>query len=210
MSNSGFTGKELEFVAGSIQGWRRWRIDKQGRLTGISFRSVWVPGENIAKCHINFSSKHDWDPECTCGFWARRASGTESLPTSKSLDTENFAVGVIDGYGKTVVGDQGFRSEKAKITALVVPSGGIFARRIAKLYPDVTMYNTLDELYDAFLDVIFEDPTSSDFWDTDRYYTAHTDSKGTISMSSGTIVSVTPIVGAAHYASGTNANWHIA
>ncbi len=38
------------FVAGTITGIRSFRIDKFGRLTGVSKRKVWLPGENNAEC----------------------------------------------------------------------------------------------------------------------------------------------------------------
>jgi hypothetical protein len=38
-------------VAGSVTGLRAFRIDTLGRLTGVTHRDVWVPGENQAKCH---------------------------------------------------------------------------------------------------------------------------------------------------------------
>jgi hypothetical protein len=39
------------FVAGSVVGLRAFRIDTLGRLTGVTHKDVWVPGENVAQCH---------------------------------------------------------------------------------------------------------------------------------------------------------------
>lgn len=38
------------FVQGSLVGLRSFRVDSLGRLTGVSFKSVWVPGVNEAGC----------------------------------------------------------------------------------------------------------------------------------------------------------------
>lgn len=39
------------FVAGNVTGLRAFRVDPLGRLTGVSHRDVWLPGENQAVCH---------------------------------------------------------------------------------------------------------------------------------------------------------------
>lgn len=39
------------FVAGSLVGLRAFRVDGLGRLTGVTHKDVWTPGENVAQCH---------------------------------------------------------------------------------------------------------------------------------------------------------------
>lgn len=39
------------FIAGSLIGLRAFRVDNLGRLTGVTHRDVWTPGENVAVCH---------------------------------------------------------------------------------------------------------------------------------------------------------------
>lgn len=39
------------FVAGSLVGLRTFRVDPLGRLTGVTHKDVWTPGENEAVCH---------------------------------------------------------------------------------------------------------------------------------------------------------------
>lgn len=41
------------FVAGTITGLRAFRIDTLGRLTGVTYKDVWTPGENVAVCHAD-------------------------------------------------------------------------------------------------------------------------------------------------------------
>lgn len=48
MSAEEFTG--LGFAPGSVKGVRSFRVDKFGRLTGIHYRQVWRPEENVAEC----------------------------------------------------------------------------------------------------------------------------------------------------------------
>lgn len=38
------------FVAGSLTGIRAFSVDALGRLTGVTHKQVWLPGENIADC----------------------------------------------------------------------------------------------------------------------------------------------------------------
>lgn len=51
------TKEDIEFsggpdlAIGSLRGTRAFDVDKLGRLTGVSFKDVWTPGENVAKCH---------------------------------------------------------------------------------------------------------------------------------------------------------------
>lgn len=39
------------FVAGVLTGLRAFRVDALGRLTGVTYKDVWTPGENVAQCH---------------------------------------------------------------------------------------------------------------------------------------------------------------
>lgn len=55
MSNPDFTApdhevSDYEFAVGSVKGLRGWDMDDQGRLTGVTHRVVWTPGENVAQC----------------------------------------------------------------------------------------------------------------------------------------------------------------
>lgn len=40
----------VEFAVGSIYGVRSFGLDKLGRLTGVHFKQIWLPGENVAEC----------------------------------------------------------------------------------------------------------------------------------------------------------------
>lgn len=48
MSAEEFTG--LGFAPGVVRGVRSFEVDKLGRLTGVIYRKVWTPQENVAVC----------------------------------------------------------------------------------------------------------------------------------------------------------------
>lgn len=41
---------QLGFAAGEVRGTRAWRVDEHGRLRGVTYQSIWRPGENVAQC----------------------------------------------------------------------------------------------------------------------------------------------------------------
>lgn len=159
-----FTG--YEFALGSVFGVRRFRVDRLGRLTGVHVRDVWTPGENVATCRtytFRFAGvdevvkapadkPHGATPAdtCPCGFYAF----TTLTDTRWTPDDGPYVEGVIEGYGRTVIGTKGFRCEKARIVAVIIPPAPktvswLFtarwlssrrrklAREIHDLYPDV-------------------------------------------------------------------------
>lgn len=107
-SRKGFEG---DFAVGSVTGLRTWNLGKHdGMLHGAW--DTWQPGENIAEC--KGAGGHDVPCEpCGCGFWAywHRAAAGE-------VHGEHLVIGVIEGYGGTLIGDLGFRCAKARIVAL--------------------------------------------------------------------------------------------
>jgi hypothetical protein len=58
MSAEEFTG--LGFAPGSVKGVRSFKVDKFGRLTGVTFEKVWTPGENSAECLRDDSMNSMW------------------------------------------------------------------------------------------------------------------------------------------------------
>lgn len=91
------------------------------RLVG-GWHYEWQPGVNIARCRrMEDPIQEHRSPcsECGCGFWAYWASYDAVW---------GELVGVIEGYGKTLIGDKGFRCEKAKILALAPRIASVFSR----------------------------------------------------------------------------------
>jgi hypothetical protein len=58
------------------------------------------------------------DPECECGFYAYTATTDNPyLRSDRSLHVQ----GIIQGWGRTIIGTKGFRCTMARIAALVLP-----------------------------------------------------------------------------------------
>lgn len=142
-------------VAGSVVGLRAFEVDKLGRLVGPAYGGVFKPGENVGECRR--SKGHGWllstlsvdpatfrlvqqsaepsEPEpkktkphqvgqvgCTCGFYAYTDERNDYAEPSR-------VAAVVEGYGVCTVGDRGFRAEKARLLALVLPTDSTLKRR---------------------------------------------------------------------------------
>lgn len=103
----------------------------RGGLRGI-FKSQfqWGADVNVAEClrytprvgggsavsMVNGKPHSMMLPDCSCGFWAY-TNGEHMLSC-----TGPAVLGVIEGWGRCVLGPDGFRAEKARIVALAFPS----------------------------------------------------------------------------------------
>lgn len=146
------------FVAGSLIGLRSFAVDSLGRLTGVTHREVFKPGENVGVCQKP-DAPYGFDPtgamlrpgraramyhyafditatapgvaqiparkvekpehkvgklDCTCGFHAY-------FDGTNTYDGEGRLTGIVEGYGTVTVGTRGYRAEKARLVALVIP-----------------------------------------------------------------------------------------
>lgn len=137
-------------VAGSLIGTRSFRVDKLGRLTGVSHREVWRPGLNEAECRKGSG----WNLGGSIGngatfYYYGGPSGTVRVTAEPDLkdekphqvasldcacgfyaytDTasnphheEGNVLAVVEASGVATVGTRGFRAEKAEIVALIAP-----------------------------------------------------------------------------------------
>lgn len=50
---SEFSGDDYDFALGSVLGMRSWAMDSKGRLTGVTHKAVWLPGENVSTCKVD-------------------------------------------------------------------------------------------------------------------------------------------------------------
>lgn len=151
-----------QFIAGTARGRRSWYVDHGGWLRGITYRQVWTPGENVAKCFVvkqkqpgtglpalipKRTGKYPWetggfgfpedptqpaellpwyesdgcdglDPKCACGFYAYHSGRNSYGVSGPGLRVD----GVIEGYGKVILGPAGYRAQKARVVALMLPS----------------------------------------------------------------------------------------
>lgn len=117
----GFDGKDSDpdFAIGSVTGVRWWHLRMPGGPDGLpvltlkGVRDGWAMGENIAQCGMN--QKHSVpDEECGCGFWAYWQAPDAPNPHGFDLPI----LGIVQGYGHTLIGEKGFRCAKARIVAL--------------------------------------------------------------------------------------------
>lgn len=126
---------DVSLVAGSVIGVRAWRIDIHGHLWPLSVHAAppWQAGENLARCFkemdrpqaskcenpdcpiCNRTTTHEeFAAECVCGFY-----GVFEPVTIPVGNNSPFLVsGVIEAYGRVVLGPGGFRAAKAKVLAL--------------------------------------------------------------------------------------------
>lgn len=144
-------------LAGAVTGQRAWRMIN-GRLTGIHFMATWAPGENTAECLSPFWS-HDFDeftckhPEsqiatraCRCGFFAYFDGG------DNPHRYEYCIAGLVEGYGRMVVGDRGFRSLKARIVALIEPESAPASLQFAMRAPEYRSIPVYPDFEAAYVD----------------------------------------------------------
>jgi hypothetical protein len=135
--------QDFEFALGRVLGLRQWTLhgpDFRGdplnadlggwpvaRLTGATGYS-WSDGVLEAQCGNGRShpvpTEADEDHgysyfggRCGCGFWAYWS--TSELAGNTFAGSGGLPVlGVIEGHGRVLLGERGFRSQRAKITAL--------------------------------------------------------------------------------------------
>jgi hypothetical protein len=129
----------VEPIVGSLRGFRWWRLSGDGHLLS-PWRGParWSAGENEATCLARrgmFGWKMSRTPHprgcpatrCECGFYALHAlpSINEELDraiweidSATSGGRHGLVLGVVAGYGRTLVGTQGWRSRFGSILAL--------------------------------------------------------------------------------------------
>lgn len=226
------------FVAGSVVGLRAFRVDTLGRLTGVTHKDVWTPGENEAVCHAKpdmeelaqyyaalapspgrrgFSAggflgnpnyfitsiapsrdkpktQSEYEAQkkahalagvkCQCGFYAYFDGGNDYLTNASYASGGMFAIymrdedkaprigAIVEGWGTCTVGTRGFRAEKARVLALVIPESTaarheVAFQKVQRNYPGLAAFATEKEAVRAF-PLTDPDPasptTDEDFW----------------------------------------------
>lgn len=138
---TGFAGQgeqDFEFAVGRVSGLRQWTLagpdlrtdphkaDRNWAPSPLAGATGfgWPDGVLEAVCNNGYrhSPPTEKDPgtgaRCGCGFWAywdmTALAANRFAVTGRGLPV----LGVIAGYGRVLIGERGFRSEKAKIIAL--------------------------------------------------------------------------------------------
>lgn len=88
--------------------------------------------EHAVKARVEL--KHEVpEPTCSCGFYAY-AQGCDDSGYAQVSDA---VCGIVECYGRTIIGAKGLRAEKARIVALATDS-----EKVRRLYPDAKFYGT--------------------------------------------------------------------
>lgn len=125
------TGSALA-IGAPLRGWREWGLGPDGIRGALGKR--WRPGVNVAQCHGPHATmlrvlddmlvaaglpapRHVVEPWCTCGLYSwRRPDRIGSRPDK--------ITGVVEMWGRVLVGEHGFRAEYARVVALAGPRPG--------------------------------------------------------------------------------------
>ena len=166
--------QEAGFAVGVVRGVRSFKIDKLGRLTGVNYQAVWMPGENHAECRANGTDFLHALWRTSAQIQAKYAFGASSIPeTAPHIDLNSphpmnscrhgfyayydgsddyhqpgYVSAVVEGYGETVIGTRGFRSMKARIVALHIPDDVAqhLRRTVTRNYPEVPVFDTFEQM----------------------------------------------------------------
>lgn len=144
---------EYPFAVGTVRGVRAWRVSYQGLLRPLHVTAdPWEPGENHAQCMAGLAARlypemrrpgeHETpDENCKCGFYAYHEDrGIPPVDIAYAMMERSIIAGVIEGYGRTLIGERGFRCEKARIVKLTPWDGHTspeVVERVHQNYPDV-------------------------------------------------------------------------
>lgn len=166
-----FSRTEWDLGIEPVRGLRVWKW-QDGTFTGAAGlvgqnSHHWKPGENVAECQravMGFyvhqrqigtftydEPPHDKcsvvEPGCTCGFYAYW-----DVPV---VDQSPFRiVGLVEGHGRVVIGEKGFRCQKATILAVATGQTGKAHDRLAAsitiMYPEVQVFRRVVDMLAEF------------------------------------------------------------
>lgn len=146
-----------------LRGWREWAATPAG-LRGARGR-LWKPGVNTAECHGRYAvmlrilddmlgsagvatPDHTVEPWCTCGLYSWRRPDRVGHRSGK-------VAGVVELWGRVLVGEHGYRAQHAKVIAISGPrrtrAGNVRVRgqMLAERY-GVPYLDTLDDAIEQF------------------------------------------------------------
>jgi hypothetical protein len=104
--------------------------------------------------------------KCECGFWAY--FDNDGNPHHRAGPMSIY--GVVEGFGVITVGSRGFRAEKARIKALIIPGKKRhkFTDAVEHNYPDARVFERKRDALEAFPLTLPNDvptpETHPDFW----------------------------------------------
>ena len=174
-----------DYIVTCNNGFRAWELSHDRELQSPSDPDLhtmsslvqnyqWHEGLNRATCMLSMQEKASRRarniPECSyptkrcsCGFYAYYDVDTWSQHPSSAAKFQRIH-GVIEGYGRCVVGSKGFRAENALIVALLIPEPDDISRQwlghdrtqeeardvvvdiLRAKFPSVPLFDSLDRL----------------------------------------------------------------
>lgn len=141
-----------EFVAGTIFGLRVFDVDFLGRIKSANQPHVWRPGWNTAVCHSPYGH-HSPVPARNCGCGIYAFSGVRGRRRWTDKDARHTILGIIEASGRVLIGERGFRAEKARIVALWdgwTCHFGADVKAVKHNYPDIPFYTRKRAMLRAF------------------------------------------------------------
>lgn len=106
-------------VPAELRGYRMWRV-RSGCLTATNaFNGEWMSAELTAECRVGAGSGREPshpapNERCGCGIYAWYRPDETRIHRGDVF-------GVVAASGRALLGDYGFRAERARVVALVVP-----------------------------------------------------------------------------------------
>lgn len=134
------TGVDTLPLVGSVRGYRWWRLGTALDLSSPWRGPIrWIPGENEAACLARRRPIVGWkrsraphprgSPEvaCECGFYALHTIPEMNESPGRSIweidacssgGRHGLVLGVVEGYGRVLIGSKGWRAHFGRILAL--------------------------------------------------------------------------------------------
>lgn len=103
-------------VPGSVLGFRQFRLDGHGRLSPLfADGSPWDPAGARARCSRNADHQAPV-ADCTCGLHAWHHAEDAFVRAAPGQ-----VVAAVRAHGRIVLGEHGFRAERAEVAAVCLP-----------------------------------------------------------------------------------------
>lgn len=111
-------------VPGRVLGFRQFRLDGEGRLAPLFAEArPWESKTTQARCVVQPGHRPPVD-DCTCGLYAWHHPDDALVRSAPGL-----VVAAVRAHGRIVLGEHGFRAERAEITGVCLPRGWSARRR---------------------------------------------------------------------------------
>lgn len=171
---AGFTDDHHTTLLGAAYGLRHFRIDQDGWLVGLTYRTRWANGPTQAECYNPrrgaVKAAGEYKPatpgpedrshsmlECGCGLWAYFGVGLSEWAVYGASDTISLC-GVVRMWGRSVIGTLGSRSLFAQVVALQEPHRTqmkypVFRdayRRLLRNYSNIAWYESRADMLRAW------------------------------------------------------------